>query len=186
MKSKKLFAWDNALLLAIATAGLYYFYFLYLYYYFQTFGVKLVDLHLSLQEVLMTKPSLVITLIIIVVVDGLYIWRDLQTTEAPQPKSKPSKTWNRIISFLTLLAIAAAIGLLGLWVWWIAERGATETMRTNPPVVFAENGKVVEGYCYLTRSDDYLYFYKMVDGRPQTLMVRAEEVKEVSFGKDLP
>jgi amino acid transporter len=183
--SKKSFALDAAIILAGITGLIYYAHFIYLYYYYDFFGVQLVDLHYSLQEVMMVNPNIVIGLILFV---GMAIVMCRHMDDGQIKPLEIRSWWLRLLVLITgMIVCLYAIIFLSFMVKYLADKEAVKFVNERQPVVFELKGKSVHDYYYLARSEDYFYFFKVAEnGRPLPLVVKAEDVREISYDKDLP
>ena len=157
---------------------IYYIHYLYLYSYYGVFNIALVDLHYSLQDILFCNPWVALAIFTV----GIMIFYSI-VKEPIEIKG--------LTSFQKGLG-CALIGLLMTVIAWtfsaLGVQEASNRLKSKQyEVIISTEDRVITGFSYLTRNEDSLYFYRVREGKPpEIFMLRADKVKEISYGDTLP
>jgi hypothetical protein len=168
---------EGSVILAAASAAIYYIHYLYLYSYYQTFDLALIDLHYSLQDILFFNPWVAMGIFTFAIMIFYCV--------ATEPIEITTKfQWKIACGFLAFLItfVAACFAYLG------ARDGLNRIESKRYQVIIATEDRTITGYSYLTRNEDCFFFYKARDAgkRPEVFLLRADKVKEITYGESLP
>jgi len=165
---------DTTLLLAAATAVLYFLHYTFLYGFYERCNVAFVDLNYSLQDVLYSSPLIALAILVFVMM-GIHFGLDSKDWCKFTDLSAKAQRIMLVLVFLIVTSVVATFYNLG-------SGEASKFLKSkNHQVVITTQDSTIQGYSYLTRSADFFYFFKSGENvdHPQILTLRAEQIKQI-------